>query len=32
VEKLLREGTEKTQVIAKETMKKVREVIKINYF
>lgn len=32
VEKLLREGTEKTQVIAKETMKKVREAIKINYF
>ncbi|PJA47404.1 hypothetical protein CO172_01635 [Candidatus Uhrbacteria bacterium CG_4_9_14_3_um_filter_36_7] len=32
IEKILREGTEKTQVIAKETMKKVREVIKINYF
>lgn len=32
VEKLLREGTEKTRKVAKETMRKVREVIKIDYF
>ena len=32
IEKLLREGTEKTRAVAKETMKKVREVIRINYF
>lgn len=32
VEKILREGTEKTRKIAKENMKIIREVIKINYF
>lgn len=32
VEKLLREGTEKTRAVAKETMRKVRAVIKIDYF
>lgn len=32
IEKLLREGTAKTRKVAKETMRKVREVIKIDYF
>jgi len=32
IDKLLREGTEKAREVAKETMRKVREVIKINYF
>lgn len=32
VENLLREGTKKTQTIAKETMRRVRKVIKIDYF
>ena len=32
IEKLLREGTDETKKVAKETMDKVREAIKINYF
>ncbi len=32
VENLLREGTEKTREVARQTMKKVREAVRINYF
>lgn len=32
VEKILREGTEKTREVAKKTMQKVRKAVKINYF
>ena len=32
VDKILIEGTKKAQAVAKETMKKVKEAMKLNYF